>query len=456
MKYLGHIFSFNQIKPDPERLLAIEQMGRPKNKKDLQTFLGVINYLGSFIPNLSEKTAPLRELLKKFALFNWTELHDEVFEYIKKCILTSNILVPFDITKEIVVQCDASQYGLGCCLIQDGKPISFASRSLTDCEKNYSQIEKEMLSILFACTKFSFYTYGHKVRVVNDHKPLLGIMKKEIHKISSAKLQRMRIKLLNFDIRLEYAPGKTIVLADYLSRYLNMKEKNSEDKFITESILSINVSDERKIEMIRETEKDEILKKVKEYCCVGWPSNKENCPVALRYLFRLRNDILLDDELLFYKDRVIIPSSMRKMILTKLHEPHFGVNKTLKRAQNSVFWPNISNDIEQVVSRCHTCQINAPKNQKEPMIPHDRPNKPFEKIACDILDFKGKDYLAVTDYYSNWIEMIKLRAKSAKVINFELLKIFTTFGYPLIIIADNVPFGSYECRTFAKNHDINT
>lgn len=454
VKYLGHIFSFNEIKPDPDRLKAIEKMGRPKNKKDLQTFLGVANYLRPFVPNLSELTAPLRELLMKNVIFLWTELHDRVVNEIKNHILNSKILVPFDVTQDIVIQCDASQNGLGCCLLQNGRPISFASRSLSSAERNYSQIEKEMLSIIFACQKFNFYTYGRSVKVVNDHKPLLGIMDKEIHKIPSAKLQRMRLKLLNFDIKLEHAPGKTIVLADYLSRYMNEEEESSEDKSITESVLTINATDERIKELQDETKKDEIFKIVKEYCLTGWPKSKNDCPETLRYLYKMRNEIFLDDDILFYKDRIMIPKTMRKMIVMKLHEPHFGIKKTMKRAQNSVFWPNISNDIEQVVSNCRICQDNAPRNQKEPLIPHEIPNEPFKKIACDILEHQAKNYLAVVDFYSNWIEMIRLKSKTAHEINIELLRIFSRFGYPHIIIADNVPFGSYECKEFAKQHDI--
>lgn len=453
VKYIGHIFSFNEIKPDPDRLKAIEKMGRPKNKKDLQTFLGVANYLRPFVPNLSELTAPLRELLMKNVIFLWTEQHDKVINEIKNHILNSKILVPFDITQDISIQCDASQNGLGCCLLQNGRPISFASRSLSSAEQNYSQIEKEMLSIIFACQKFNFYTYGRSVKVVNDHKPLLGIMDKEIHKIASSKLQRMRLKLLNYDIKLEHAPGKTIVLADYLSRYMNEEEESKEDKSITESVLSINATDERKNEIQKETEKDEDFKKIKGFCQTGWPRNKENCPEQIRYLYKMRNDILLDDDILFYKERIMIPKSMRKMILTKLHEPHFGINKTMKRAQSSVFWPNISNEIEQVVSNCRICQENAPRNQKEPLISHEIPNEPFKKIACDILEHRGNDYLAVVDFYSNWIELIRLKRKTAHEINIELLRIFSRFGYPHIIIADNVPFGSYECKEFAKKID---
>lgn len=88
------------------------------------------------------------------------------------------------------------------------------------------------------------------------------------------------------------------------------------------------------------------------------------------------------------------------------------------------------------------------------MIPHEIPNKPFVKIGCDILEYQGKNYLVVIDYYSKWIELVKLKRKTAGEINNELLKIFACFGYPHIIIGDNVPVGSFECNQFASKHDI--
>lgn len=104
VKYFGHIFSLNSVKPDPERIEAIKNISRPKNKKDLHTFLGVINYVQMFIPNVSEKTAPLRELIKKNVIFQWTELHTRTFEEIKECIINANVLVPFDITIRITIR----------------------------------------------------------------------------------------------------------------------------------------------------------------------------------------------------------------------------------------------------------------------------------------------------------------------------------------------------------------
>lgn len=453
VKYLGHEFSEDKIEPDRERIKAIEQMGQPKSKKDLQKFLGVVNYVRSFITNLSELTAPLRELLKKNVIFNWTERQTNAFNSIKQQIVNAPILVPFDTSKEIQIQCDASKDGLGCCILQDKKPIAFASRSLSDSERNYSQIEKEFLSILFACKKFKFYTYGRTVKVVNDHKPLTSIIKKEIHKIPSSKLQNIRIKLLNFDIQLEYAPGKTIHIADYLSRY-SMKNEEEEETTLNENVLSINVSDDKKKEFQEETQNDSTLKVLKEYCKNGWPINKSKCAENAKFFFKMRNDIYLEDDILFFNEQIIIPTNMRKNILEQLHASHFGINKTKKRAKSTVYWPGMNVDIENMISKCHTCQINAPKNQKEPLIAHEIPNRPFEKLACDIFEFKGKDFLVVFDYYSKWIEMKQLKGKRAADVNANLLEVFSQHGIPHTIIADNVPFNSFECKEFAKSLDF--
>ena len=183
VKYLGQIISENGIACDPERMQAISKIEPPKDKKDLQKLLGMVNYIRSYVPNLAEMSQPLRELLKKNIVFNWLPSHDKCLQNIKKLIIKSPTLKTFDVNKDITIQTDASKYGLGCCVMQDGKPISFASRSMTETEINYPQIDKEMLAIVFSCTKFHNYIYGRKVNVVTDHQPLVSIMKKELNKI---------------------------------------------------------------------------------------------------------------------------------------------------------------------------------------------------------------------------------------------------------------------------------
>ncbi|KAI8120071.1 Retrovirus-related Pol polyprotein from transposon 297 [Lucilia cuprina] len=168
-------------------------------------------------------------------------------------LIRSVVLKPFDESQHIYIQTDTSQYGLGCCLLQNNASIAYASRSLSETEQRYAQIEKELLSTFFSCRKFHHYIYGREVTIKTDHKPLIGLMEKEIHKIPSGKLQRMRLRLLNYNVKLEYLPGKYMYIADYLSRNPLKFKTSEEEPVFYESILSINVSESREQQIKLET-----------------------------------------------------------------------------------------------------------------------------------------------------------------------------------------------------------
>ena len=127
-------------------------------------------------------------------------------------------------------QADASEHGLGACLLQKGKPIAYASRSLNSAESNYAQIEKELLAIVFACQKFNHYIYGFPTNVQSDHKPLESIMNKPLSQVSP-RLQRMLLKLQRYNLAVKYTRGKEMHIADALSRaHLNITEKNDSEE----------------------------------------------------------------------------------------------------------------------------------------------------------------------------------------------------------------------------------
>lgn len=131
VKYLGHIFCKDGVKPDADRVKALVSLESPKNVKELQRILGMLNYLRRFIGNFAEKTSPIRELLKKDIHFQWLPKHEGVLNELKDILSKEPVLGNFDRKKEVTIQCDASQHGLGCTLMQEGRPIHYASRSLT-------------------------------------------------------------------------------------------------------------------------------------------------------------------------------------------------------------------------------------------------------------------------------------------------------------------------------------
>ena len=142
VKFLGHIFSKSGIRPDEGKIESIVNMPKPNNVKELQRFLGMVTYLGSFIENLSSKNKNLRELLKKEIQWHWSSNHEEEFRNLKQEITKSPVLTYFDPNRELTLSVDASKFALGATVMHDGHPIAYASVSLTDTQQKYAQIEK--------------------------------------------------------------------------------------------------------------------------------------------------------------------------------------------------------------------------------------------------------------------------------------------------------------------------
>ena len=164
--------------PDPKKVQGIKEMTAPKDKQQLQSFLGMVNYMGVFLPNLSHHTEPLQAMLKKDNVFHWEDQQTRSFQQVKTLIAEANTtpLRYYDRNLLVTDHADTSLRGLGACLIQQHKgkdqPIAFASKSLTDAETRYTNIERELLAIVFACQCFSTYLLGRGFVAESDHKPL--------------------------------------------------------------------------------------------------------------------------------------------------------------------------------------------------------------------------------------------------------------------------------------------
>ena len=155
--YMGNIVSEEGLKPDPQKVKVINEMTTPESKEDLRRILGMINYLAQFIPNLSAMTAPLLELLKNNVEWSWCPKHEAALRCLKDLLCGEPVLTFYCADKPVTVQCDAISYGLGACLLHEGRPIAYVSRSLTRAERNYAQIEKEPLAICFSMERFHHY-----------------------------------------------------------------------------------------------------------------------------------------------------------------------------------------------------------------------------------------------------------------------------------------------------------
>ena len=221
---MGHVLSADGVKRDPQKVEAINGMPVPVNREELQRFLGVVTYLSKFIPNMSQKSAPLRQLLQKDVEWSWGQAEDDAFTSLKTAISSSPVLKFFDPKEPVTLSVDASSKGVGAVILQNNRPVAYASKALTLSQQNYAQIEKEMLAIVFGCERFHNYLYGQReITVESDHKPLEAILKKPIHQ-APLRLQKMTLRIKPYAVKVKYLPGKHLVLADALSRaYLPIK-----------------------------------------------------------------------------------------------------------------------------------------------------------------------------------------------------------------------------------------
>jgi len=196
---------------------------------------------------------------------------------------------------------------------------------------------------------------------------------------------------------------------------------------------------------------DPVLGKVMDYYTSDWPLDKTKLPNLdeLRYFWNKRNDITINNGLVYINDKIIVPFNLRKLILNILHETHLGITKTIKRAKNFYHWPNMSKDIENYINNCYLCAKYQRKNSKEILKNHDLPKRSFEKIGIDIADFGGNYYLIIFDYYSRWLEILKIHDKSVNTIITTLKPIFSRFGIPNYCVSDNVPFNSSMFKQFS-------
>ncbi|UYV62865.1 K02A2.6-like [Cordylochernes scorpioides] len=285
VNFLGHIISRDGIAIQASRAEAIQKLKRPENKTEVQRFLGMVTYLGKFIPNLSDKTAPLRKLISNKSEWKFGGEENDCFEKLKNMVSNAPILTFFDPTKPITISSDASQYGIGTVLMQGGQAIEYASFSLNATQRKYAQIEKELLAIVFGCERFQYYIWGNDVIVETDHKPLLSIVKKPLEKLSP-RLQRMVLRLMRFQISLKFTPGKNMFVADHLSRDpLKDEVDTSYLEGQTESVHMLLVTTDEKIRRLqKETHEDHTLIQLIEYAKNGWPKYKTKvCDEAKPY-----------------------------------------------------------------------------------------------------------------------------------------------------------------------------
>ena len=357
-------------------------MPTPESPADLHRFLGMVQYLAKFVPNLANNSSALRQLLVKDANWEWTEEHTKQFHDLQFLVTNSPVLKYLDPNLPVKLSVDASKLGLGSVLLQlhkdDWDPVAFASRALSKTERRYSQIEKETLAVVYASEKFNQFVYGRRFLVESDHKPLQSIFKRNINK-APPQIQRLLLRLRKYDIDLIFSPGNSIPVPDVLSRaYLpNTKEDDKSLEYQIHLLVSnLPISEPKLREIQNATENDQVLQKLKKLISDGFPDSKSSTPAELIPYFQVRSELSIAEGLIFKGDKIVIPYSLQKEMKERIHMGHMGIERCKARARQLMYWPNINADITKMVSNCNACLENRRYHQKEPLIAHEVPTAP--------------------------------------------------------------------------------
>jgi len=438
---------------------AILVMPEPRDKTELTRLLGMVTFLDKFCDGLSTLARPLRDLLKAYSVWMWDEQQRAALNKLKDAFTSLPVLKLYDPAQSLVVSVDASPTGLGAVLFQAGHPVSYSSVTLTETQKRYVQIEKELLAVQFGLQRFRQYIYGQTVIVESDHKPLVGLLEKPIASCTP-RIQRMRLQLQRHDFSLVYKPGRELYIADTLSRahqselYNSDPSENSEEQ-VHSVVQSVIPEEETRDRYSDATKNDSTLKLVRELMERGWPEHKRNCPLPAKPFWNVRHDLTTSGELILRRESIVIPTSLQPEVLRKIHDGHFGEVKCIERAKSSVYWPNYVEQIRNLVASCSSCQLNRHRNPAQPLHPIDPPDYPFQKIGADLFEFRGVDYLLVVDYYSKWPSALPLRSLTASSVIREMERIYADFGVPEQLISDNGPqFGCAEFRKFSREKGV--
>ena len=203
-----------------------------------------MTYLSKFIPNMSQKSDPLRQLLQKDVEWSWGQAENEAFESLKTAISSTPVLKFKDPKEPVSLSVDASSKGLGAVILQNNQPVAYASKALTESQQNYAQIEKEMLAIVFGCERFHDFLYGQNVVTVgSDHKPLEAILKKPIHQ-APLRLQKLILRAKPYAVNVKCVPGSSFVSADTPCRvFLPIETPDGPDEFEIHVLDSENFSE---------------------------------------------------------------------------------------------------------------------------------------------------------------------------------------------------------------------
>ena len=344
VEFAGQIVSNNGVQPNPAYLQGIRDFPAPKTVAELHSFLGMVNQLSVYHPQIARHTGVLQSLLKKNTAFLWLEDQQVAFDRLKSDLISALALNHFNPSWNTSLVTDASRlHGLGFVLMQHNgdktKVVQCGSRSLSPVEKNYSTLERKLTAIVWAIHKCDFFLKGiGKFEVVTDHRPLVSIFAKALPQIDNPRITRLREKISDRPFEVKWMAGKDNSTSYPVSSCI--VAPGAAITTITDSCHS-DPAYQQVVDAFRQGCRLSDLP-------VDHPAHR------LKQVWDLvsitNNGILIVDG-----NRLYLPPGARADTLRRLHDGHCGYGKTLQTARALYFWPSMKHDIRVMIGKCEAC-----------------------------------------------------------------------------------------------------
>ena len=461
VQFLGHIVSEHGVSTDPTKIAAVKEWPVPTDDSSVRSFMGLCTYYRRYVRQFATIAAPLHNLTRTGQKFLWNEECKTAFMQLKNALVSAPVLAFPDPSKPYILDCDASNFGVGGVLSQetDGLEhvVAYYSQSLSDPERNYCVTRKELLAVVKSLNHFHSYLYGAKFKVRSDHAALRWL--KTLRK-PEGQLARWLGKIEQYDYSIEYRPGRVHGNADSLSRRpcdANCKhctKRDNSQELCRRTTVDAEMGDD---DLAKEKRKDAdlapIMEQMKE-CLVKppWEKISATSPVAIGYwsqwdLLRLRDGVLerkwekTDGGGHFWQ--AVLPKKQRADVMKEVHNNltggHLGVKKTLSHLRQRFYWMGMRHDVEEWCRSCEVCCAKkGPKRQGRAPMELYQVGALMERVAVDIagplpVTASGNKYICVAmDYFTKWPEAYAIPDQEAATMARVLVdNYFCRFGMPM-------------------------